>query len=167
MIARFGTLWRGLTPASAALSRVGYPGWTGVESMRAPHFLEPVLDHRGHWGLHSERAGRWLATRAELAGTSSARRRGLIGRDHLPMGHALVIVPTQGIHTFGMRFVLDVVGVARDGAVLTIRRGVGPRRVVVSWRAFAFVELPAGGADLVGLMEGDRLVAIPDPVESG
>jgi hypothetical protein len=106
-----------------------------------------------------------LATTGELAGTSAARRRGLAGRDRFPEGHAMVIAPSQGIHTFGMRFPIDVVGVSRDGTVLTIRRQVAPRRVVLSLRAFAVVELPAGAADRGRLERGDRLLARQAPFE--
>ncbi len=125
--------------------------------MSRPHFLDPALATRGPWGLRIIRTGRWLATSAELAGTSSSRRSGLLGRDSLPAGHALVIAPTQGIHTFGMRFPLDIVGVARDGTVVKIRSSVPARRVVLALRAFAIVELTTGSAGAGDLKQGDRL----------
>jgi uncharacterized membrane protein (UPF0127 family) len=89
----------------------------------------------------------------------------LLGQDRLPDGQALVIAPTQGIHTFGMRFDIDVVGISRDGTVVSIRTAVPPRRVVFSWRAFAIVELAAGAAATAELVIGDKVaaVAVPNP----
>ena len=54
-----------------------------------------------------------------------------------------MIAPTQGVHTFGMRFALDIVGVNRAGEVVSLRAGVPRRRLVFSWRAFAIVEMEA------------------------
>jgi uncharacterized membrane protein (UPF0127 family) len=125
--------------------------------MSRSHFLEPALAAGGGWGLRIVRSGAWLARVAELAGTSTSRRTGLLGREALPPGHALVIAPTQGIHTFGMRISLDIVGVARDGTVVKIKENVPGRRVVLALRAFAIVELAAGAAQAAGLRAGDRL----------
>jgi uncharacterized protein len=137
--------------------------------MKRPHFLEPVLRSTGPWGLCIERSGRWLAPRCELAGTSTARRRGLAGRDGLPEGHALVIAPTQGIHTFGMRFPIDVVAISHDGRVHAIHRHLPPWRAVLSLRAFAIAELAAGAAADADLAVGDVLLARlagPEPFET-
>jgi hypothetical protein len=126
--------------------------------MSVPHFLAPAVAGDRRWGLLIERTNWWLATDAVLAGSSAARRRGLLGRDKMNEGEALVIAPTQGVHTFGMRFAIDVVGVSRSGVVVSVRRYVPRRRIVFSWKAFAIVELTAGATDQVGLVPGDRLV---------
>lgn len=94
-----------------------------------------------------------------MAASSETRRRGLLGRESLPPDAALVIAPSQGIHTFGMRFPLDIVGVTRDGEVIKCRHEVGPRRLVFAWRAFAILEVAAGVARQAGLRVGDRLIA--------
>jgi uncharacterized protein len=123
------------------------------------HFLEPVLSAPGPWGLRIAGAESWLASSAELAGTSRSRRRGLRGRDGMDADTALVIAPTQGVHTFGMRFFLDIVGVRRNGEVVSVRPHVASRRVVFSLRAFAMIEVNSGVCARVGLKVGDRLVA--------
>ncbi|MBL8137485.1 MAG: DUF192 domain-containing protein [Acidobacteria bacterium] len=133
--------------------------------MSRSHFLDPVLRSTGRWGLRVAPGGALLATNAELAGDSRARTRGLLGRDGLAAGEALVIAPCQGIHTFGMRFPLDIVGVARDGRVVTVRSDVPRRRIVLALRAFAIVELPAGTCAVAGLVVGDRLECLSRPVE--
>lgn len=132
--------------------------------MSRPHFLMPALKARDVWGLRIERTGTWLATDAEIAGSSSSRRKGLLGQESLAAGHALVIAPTQGVHTFGMRFAIDIVGVRRDGEVVSIRRAVPRRRIVFSLRAFAIVELAAGATDQGGLKVGDRLEVVAEPI---
>lgn len=110
-------------------------------------------------GLRLERTGAWLITSLELAGNSEQRRRGLLGRQSLGDGEGLVIAPSQGIHTFGMRFPIDVIGVARDGRVLKIRTAVPSRRLVFCLRAFAMVELSAGAAERLDVQIGDVLMA--------
>jgi uncharacterized protein len=127
------------------------------------HFLEPVLSTQGPWGLRIERSGQWLASAAELAGTSQARRLGLRGRDGMDDDAALVIAPTQGVHTFGMKFPLDIVGVRKNGEVVTVQCSVRRRRIVLSLRAFAMVELPGGACDRTGIRVGDRLLAESRP----
>ena len=128
------------------------------------HFLASVSAAKATWGLKIDRTGKWLATQADLAGSSESRRRGLLGQDSLADGRALVIAPTQGIHTFGMRFAIDVVGISRDGTVVSIRLAVPRRRVVLSWRAFAIVELAAGAAANAGLAIGDKVEAQTAPI---
>ncbi len=133
--------------------------------MSRPHFLDPVLRTTGEWGLRIARTGALLATRAELAGSSKTRTRGLLGRDGLDDGEALVLAPCQGVHTFGMRFTIDIVGVARDGTVVTIRSDVPRRRIVLSLRSFAIVELASGASDHAELRVGDLLRAALDSTD--
>lgn len=98
-----------------------------------------------------------LATSVELAGDSRARKRGLLDRDHLPGDTALVIAPCSAVHTFGMRFSIDVIFAARDGRVLKIARDLEPRRFSAAWRAFAAIEMAAGEASRHGVNVGDYI----------
>lgn len=126
--------------------------------MSRAHFLEPALNLRTPWGLRLAGPGAWIASQARLADTSRARRRGLRGEAGLAAGHALIIAPCQGIHTFGMAFAIDVIGVRRDGVVVGLRRAVPPRRILFMWRAFAIVEMAAGAIDSAGCRIGQRIV---------
>lgn len=128
---------------------------------RPRHFLAAVVDHPGPFTLRVARLAVPLASTATLAGDSRSRRRGLLGRSDLASGEALVIAPTQGIHTFGMAGPLDVVFVDRAGTVLSIAADVPPRRIRIAWRAFAVVELRGGACAEVGLALGDQLAAVP------
>jgi uncharacterized membrane protein (UPF0127 family) len=125
----------------------------------ARHYLAPLLGREPRpYVLRIERDGALLASHIELAGDSKSRRRGLLGRTGLPAGHVLVIAPCNGIHTFFMRFAIDVVFTDRQGRILTIARGLRPWRMAVSLRAFAALELAAGAADRAGARRGDRVL---------
>jgi uncharacterized membrane protein (UPF0127 family) len=127
----------------------------------APHFLQPLLGSAPHGRLFVENGDRPLAESVEGAFESPTRRRGLLGRDGLPDGTALVIAPSSAVHTFFMRFPIDVVFADRDGRVVKIRAGVPPWRLVFAPGAFAVVELPAGAAARANLRVGDRLAVRP------
>ena len=104
-----------------------------------------------------ERTGDVLA-RVEVADTAAARRLGLLGRDALAPGTGLVIRPCASIHTWFMRFPIDVVFLGRAGEVLKIAERVVPFRLAWGgWNARDTLELPAGAASRAGLHVGDRL----------
>jgi len=88
---------------------------------------------------------------------SATRRRGLLGRDGLPAGEALIIAPTNAIHTFFMRFAIDVAFVRRDGRILKIRRSMPPWKMSLAIGAFAAVEMAPGTLALSSTVEGDTL----------
>ena len=124
-----------------------------------PHYLAPLLQRdAGPYVLTNERDGGRLASHIELAGDSKARRRGLLGRAGLPAGHVLIIAPCNGIHTFFMRFPIDVVFTDRQGRILTIARSLRPWRIALSLRAFAALEFAGGSVERSGARRGDRVV---------
>jgi hypothetical protein len=76
-----------------------------------------------------------------------ARMRGLARLDSLPRGAGLHIPRCRSVHTFTMRFALDLVWLGRDGEVVRIDRAVPPRRLKACRRARSVVEVNAGAAD--------------------
>ena len=124
--------------------------------MARPSFLTELL--RGAeppFALQHVRSGRVVATRVELALDSQSRRRGLLGRDEFEKGAALIIAPCSSIHTFFMRFAIDVVFVSRDGRVLKTFSTLVPWRMAFSFGAFAVIELPAGALSQLEPRRGD------------
>jgi uncharacterized membrane protein (UPF0127 family) len=107
--------------------------------------------------LVNERTGAVVAGVLEVALDSKSRRRGLLGRDTLPDDHALVLAPCNAVHTFFMRFPIDIAFVARDGRVVKTVERFSAWRVAMSPRAFATVEFPAGALRR-RVASGDRLV---------
>jgi uncharacterized protein len=78
-----------------------------------------------------------------LASTRRARLLGLAFTDRDRAGPGLLIPSCRSVHTFGMRFALDVAFLDSSGAVISRRRAVGPRRLVADRRASAVLEVPA------------------------
>lgn len=62
----------------------------------------------------------------------------------MPVGSAIIIAPTNAIHTFFMKFEIDVAFVAKDGRIVGLRRHLGPWRIFGALRGLAAVELPGG-----------------------
>lgn len=93
------------------------------------------------------------------------RLTGLIGRRDWPAGVALEIPRCRSVHTFGMRFALDLVFLDARGRVVGRARGVPPRRVVVCRGAAAVAELPAGRDGTMAAMahEQNRLADALNP----
>jgi uncharacterized membrane protein (UPF0127 family) len=120
-------------------------------------FLSPLLrEPSRRWVLENTTAGAVLAGSVEAAVDSTSRRRGLLGRTGLDDA-ALVIAPCNAVHTFFMRFPIDVVFVDRGGRVLRIAASVPAWRMTASLRAFATIELAAGTAARTGLVRGHQL----------
>jgi uncharacterized protein len=124
-------------------------------------FLSPMIRRpEARWTLRNVRSGCVLADRILPAFDSASRRRGLLGRDHLPVGHAMIIAPSNAIHTFRMRFAIDVAFVDRSGRVLKVRRAVPPWRMAAALRGFAVIELPAGTLERCPTQAGDMVAVI-------
>ncbi|HXT72034.1 MAG TPA: DUF192 domain-containing protein [Vicinamibacterales bacterium] len=139
---------------------------TLADRMTGGHFLSTATEagrahSRAAIALAHADTGAVVAGQVEIAGDSAARKRGLLGRDGLPPGAALVIAPCSAVHTFGMRFAIDVIFADRDGRVLKIAANVRPRRLAVAWGAFAAIEMAAGEAGRLGVQVGGVLSARP------
>ena len=101
--------------------------------------------------------GRVLADRADIADTSKKRRTGLLKHTSLGPGEGLWIAPSEGVHTFGMKFPIDVVFLNRNKRVLKVRPNMVRSRIAFSLRAHSVLELPAGTVLDTGTQAGDQL----------
>ena len=88
------------------------------------------------------------------ARTPGARLLGLALLRELPEGHALLIPDGRSVHTFGMRFALDVAFVDGAGRPLRVERAVPRRRLLACRGAFAVIEARAGEIDRFLLTSG-------------
>src|SRR5262245_9834112 len=76
---------------------------------------------------------------------------GLLGERSLDAGDGLLIVPSQGVHTVGMLFSIDIVILDGEWNVIAIRRDLRPFRMTpVFWKAAAVLELGSGIVDSSG-----------------
>jgi uncharacterized membrane protein (UPF0127 family) len=98
------------------------------------------------------RDGEVLAT-AELADSHPARRRGVIGRDDLD--GALVLRPCRQVHTFGVRFPLDIAFCDQFGTVLRVKTLRRRRVSTLVWSSAMVIEARAGAFERWRLREGD------------
>ena len=98
-----------------------------------------------------------IAHVTDVANTSAKRRKGLLGTDRLPDGHALWIVPCESVHTCFMRFPIDLVYLDRQYRVCKVRKAVPAWRVSMCLIAHSVLELPAGFIEKTGTQTGDQL----------
>jgi uncharacterized membrane protein (UPF0127 family) len=98
-----------------------------------------------------------LGDAVDIADSSRKRRTGLLKHTALPRGEGLYITPCEGVHTFGMKFPIDVLFVSRDKRVLKVRPAIPPARISLCLRAHSVIELPAGTAEETGTGVGDQL----------
>jgi len=94
----------------------------------------------------------------DLADTSSKRRVGLLRHERLESGTGLWIVPCESVHTFFMKFPIDLVYVDRKKRVKKVRHAVPPWRLSACLTAHSVLELPAGTVEKTGTRPGDELV---------
>ena len=103
--------------------------------------------------------GTMLGDRIELADGVWSRFIGLIGRRQLPDGGGLLIVPSNGVHTLGMLFAIDVVFLDRGGRILEVRHQLAPFRIThLNWGAYSVLELPPGILKRAQTDLGDQLI---------
>ncbi len=98
-----------------------------------------------------------LATRMEVAGTSEKRSKGLLGRQCLLPGEGMWIAPCEAVHTFFMRFSIDLVYLDRKKRVMKTRSAVPPWRLSACLSAYSVLELPAGTIRSTQTTAGDTL----------
>ena len=85
--------------------------------------------------------------RVVTASSHSSRLLGLARLDDMPATLALHITPCRSVHTFGMRFAIDLIWLDRSGEVVRIDAHVAPRRLRTCWAARSVLEVRAGSAE--------------------
>jgi uncharacterized protein len=99
-----------------------------------------------------------LAAAADVADTSAKRRAGLLKKDKLDRGEGLWISPCESVHTFFMKFPIDLVYLDRKKRVRKVRRAVPPWRLSACLTAHSVLELPAGTVAETATQPGDQLL---------
>ena len=99
-----------------------------------------------------------LINSADMALNLFSRMKGLLGTDTLAAGEALYIRPCGSVHTFFMRFALDIIFLDKNLRVVSIYRDVKPFRM--RWGgagAASVLELASGWFDYKLLSIGDEI----------
>lgn len=100
-----------------------------------------------------------IGSRIGLANTSVSRLVGLLRKRSLDPGCGILIRPCSGVHTFGMRFPIDVVALDRNLRVVRVWRRLRPFRITrLSLRTCSVLELAPGQIDACRIEPGDQVV---------
>lgn len=98
-----------------------------------------------------------IAGCVEVADRGRKRRKGLLGREGLAAGEGMWIVPCESVHTFGMRFPIDLIYLDRKLRVKKVRSNVIPWRLSACLSAHSVVELASGVIHKTQTRAGDQL----------
>lgn len=99
-----------------------------------------------------------IPLKAELADSFFKRFKGLMFRKSMPQNSALLLSPCNAIHTFSMRFPIDVVYLDSDARVVHIEKSMQPNKVGKSIKtALSVLELNTDMAEKLSLKSGDLL----------
>lgn len=102
-----------------------------------------------------------VATAADVADTSAKRRTGLLKHERLEPGDGLWITPCESVHTFFMKFPIDLVYLDKKKKVKKVRHAVPAWRLSACLTAHSILELPAGTARQTQTQAGDQLTLDP------
>ena len=98
-----------------------------------------------------------LGGAVDVADSSQKRRTGLLKHTGLEEGEGLWILPCESVHTFFMKFAIDLVYVDKKNKVRKVCRAVPPWRLSACLSAHSIIELPAGTIERTGTQPGDEL----------
>ena len=116
------------------------------------------MKEAGPFVVHNRTRGATLAHDVRLADTPRSRRTGLLRHQTLDSGQGLWIYPTQAIHTFGMRFYIDVAFLDKRLRVKRLYHNLAPYRLTtLVWGAQSALELCSGSLANTGTAVGDEL----------
>ena len=111
--------------------------------------------------LHNSTRQTLLATNVSVADTHFSRLIGLLSQkpQWTREDRGLWIIPSRGVHTFGMRFAIDVVFLDRARAVVCVHENLLPWRISkVVANARSVIELPVGTIARSRTAIGDRIM---------
>jgi len=100
--------------------------------------------------------GRVIATRVKIAQDFMSRSVGLLNRSSLAEDEGLLIKPCSSIHTFFMKFPIDVLFLDKNGKVVSIEQSLAPWRLAGSiWAGYMVLELSAGKTSKESIKAGE------------
>jgi uncharacterized membrane protein (UPF0127 family) len=98
-----------------------------------------------------------IANNLRIAESIFSRMKGLLGRNSLDDKEGLLIKPCKGIHTFGMKFPIDVVFLDNRNRVIAVISNILPNRMTRMYLdAASVIELPAGTLSKTATQPGDQ-----------
>ncbi len=102
--------------------------------------------------------GAVITQQAKLAVSSGQRMKGLLGQDSLAANEALILKPCFSIHTFFMRFAIDVLFLDKNMQIVRLIQNMPPNRLSpIVWASKMAIELPAGKISQTNTQIGDTI----------
>ena len=106
----------------------------------------------------NQATGKPISSRVSVAESSFSRFIGLMGKKSLAADRGLLIRPSAGVHTFWMRFPIDVVALDKTLRVVGLWPNLRPFRLSgISFKTHSVLELPAGQIALCQISIGDQM----------
>lgn len=114
--------------------------------------------------IYHNNGNQFITENAEMADTYYKRLIGLLGRSHLSVSEALILKPCNAIHTFWMKFSIDVIFLDSEQKICHLIENMKKNRISkLSFHTKCVIELPAGQIKDFNLKVGDQLEIIKDP----
>jgi uncharacterized membrane protein (UPF0127 family) len=98
-----------------------------------------------------------ISDNCHFANTVLKRMVGLLNRGKLEKGEGLLLDRCHGIHTFGMRFSIDVLFLDKDFCVIRAVKALPPLRTCIVKKSVYVLEVPVGALDASHTVEGDQV----------
>jgi uncharacterized membrane protein (UPF0127 family) len=98
-----------------------------------------------------------VSDNCHFANTVLKRMVGLLNRGQFGQGEGLLLDRCYGIHTFGMRFPIDVLFLDKDLHVIRAVKALPPYRTCVVKKSVYVLEVPVGALDVSHTVEGDQI----------
>jgi hypothetical protein len=100
-----------------------------------------------------------ITQQARFATSLGQRMKGLLGQDSLAANEALILKPCSSIHTFFMRFAIDVLFLDKNMQIVRLVQDMPPNRLSpIVWASKMAIELPAGKISQTNTQVGDKVV---------
>jgi uncharacterized membrane protein (UPF0127 family) len=107
--------------------------------------------------LSNRRTGDLIADQVAVADNPWTRMKGLLGKQDMQQGHALLIRPCSSVHTFFMRFNLDVMFLDRQHRVLKVVKDLKAFRLAGARGSHIVVEFTGGALADLEILPGDQM----------
>ena len=113
---------------------------------------------QSHISISNKTRSTMVCRKGRIANTFLTRLFGLLGSRKLDPDAGLLIQPCSGVHTFGMKFAIDIVALDREYRVVGVWSDIGPWRIRgLSRRTRRVLELPSGQIERAMISVGDEL----------
>jgi uncharacterized membrane protein (UPF0127 family) len=153
-----------VTPASERLKVIANLRWNagnrdrqfpGLIKLGAP--LKRAITGDLKFQVRNVTRGTSIGDAIDSAASSAQRRTGLLKHDKLDQGAGLWIVPCEAVHTFFMKFAIDLIYLDRKHRVRGLVRELRPWRFSICLPAHSVLEVPLGTIDRTNTRKGDEL----------